>query len=277
MKPTRSYQSFPLKAFAASLFVTIGVAATVAPSFADAPSGGATVHDAQNPVANIIALPIQNNTYFDSGPYKRTANTLLLQPVYPFKLSEDWNLITRTIIPVISQPRLSLQTGGKSGLGDIQSQLFLSPAHPGEIIWGIGPQLLLPTATDKRLGANRLGGGISAVALTIQNPWLFGALVNNLWAGSGQRRVNELTINPFAFYNFPNGWYLFSSPVITANWADAVQNKRWTVPLGGGLGPLFKIANQAINARFQFFDNVERPTYAPHYQMQLQIQFLFPK
>jgi len=256
----------------------VAAAATTTPSLAQSSAAGGTAHDAQNPIANIISLPFQNDTYFESGPYRRTANALLIEPVYPIKLDEDWNVITRTIVPLVYQPRLSPTAGSQFGLGNIEPQFYLSPAHPGDIIWGVGPQLWLPTATARTLGVNKWGAGPAAVAVKIQDPWLYGALLNNVWAGtSGTRRVNQLTLNPFAFYNFPTGWYLFSSPVITANWHDAPQDKHWTLPLGGGVGRLFKIGNQPINARFQFFDNVERPNYAPRYELQLQIQFLFPK
>ena len=265
-----------------SLCLTLTIAALCAPSLAQASTAGAAAHDAQNPIANVISLPFQNDTYFETGPYRRTANALLVQPVYPIKLNDDWNVITRTITPLVYQPRLAPFAGSEAGLGNLEPQFYLSPTHPGNIIWGVGPALWLPTATDKTLGVNKWGGGPAAVVLTIHDPWLVGALVNNVWAGSeGARRVNQMTLNPFVFYNFSTGWYLFSSPVITSNWRNVSIDrltlyKGWTVPIGGGVGRLFKIGDQPINARFQFFDNVERPNYAPRYELQLQIQFLFP-
>jgi len=243
---------------------------------ADAESDSELAKQTQNPVANLISVPFQNNTYFDAGPYHRTANALLIEPVIPFKLDDDWLLITRTIVPLLYQPRISPSQGETFGLGDMEPQFYLSPAHPGSIIWGFGPELVLPTATDKTLGVRRFGGGPAAVALTIQGPVVAGALVNNVWTGyQDGRRINEMTLNPFFFYNLRRGWYLCSSPVITADW-DSESRNIWTVPVGGGIGRLFKIGGQSINARVQGLYNVSRPDYAPSWQLQFQIQFLFP-
>jgi len=236
-------------------------------------------NDAQNPIANIVTVPFQNNTYFSAGPYHHALNDLLVEPVYPFRINDDWNIVTRTIIPITYQPRFSPDYGPEFGLGNIVPQAYLVPSHPGPIIWGAGAQLFTPTATNKfvdTVAVDKWGGGPAAVALTIQGPWLVGLLANNAWAGSGRVRVNEMTLNPFVFYNFPNAWYLVSSTVITSDWT-APGNNKWTVPIGGGVGRVFKIAGQALNARVQAFYEVERPTYGPRWQVQAQLQFLFPK
>ncbi len=113
-------------------------------------AGAAAAKDAaQNPLANTISVPFQNNTFFNARPYRRTENGLLIQPVIPFKLTEGWNLITRTIVPVIYQPPVSPSQGSEFGLGNVNPQFFLSPAGSGQIIWGGGPQLWLPTVTNK--------------------------------------------------------------------------------------------------------------------------------
>lgn len=249
-------------------------------SVAQSPPGDSTdavVHAAQNPVASVISVPFQNNTYFNLGPYHRSADVLLVQPVIPFKLNDDWNLITRWITPVvIDRPRISPSEGQEFGLGNLEPQFYLSPAHPGKIIWGVGPQVVVPTATDKTFGVRRWGGGPAAVALTIQGPWVGGLLANNAWTGrENGRRFNEMTLNPFVNYNLPHGWYLASSPVITADW-EAESSNRWTVPVGGGFGRVFKIGEQRVNARIQGLYNVVRPDYAPDWQLQVQVQFLFP-
>jgi hypothetical protein len=237
-------------------------------------------HDAQNPVASVISLPFQNNTNFDTGPYHKTEDILIVEPVIPFKLSEDWNLITRTIVPLAELPQLQPNHGSTFGLGNIEPQFYVSPAHPGNFIWGAGAQLWLPTATDDALGVNHWGAGPAFAGLTIQGPWVVGALANNIWvssssAGSDRRRVNELTVNPFINFNLPGGWYLSTSPVITADWT-AKPNERWTVPLGGGAGRLFRIGGLPVNARVQLLSYVVRPTYTPSWLMQAQIQLLFP-
>jgi hypothetical protein len=251
-----------------------------APSAAAVPAASEdkekALHDAQNPIANTISVPFQNNTYFTAGPLHKTANVLIIEPVIPMKLNEDWNVIGRYITPIEYVPRVSPDQGSEFGLGNLQPEFYLSPAHSGSVIWGVGPKLYLPTATNQALGINRMGGGPAAVALTIQGHWVAGLIANNVWAGSGKERVNQMTLNPFVDYNMKNGWYFVSAPVITSNWV-AKSSDRWTVPLGGGIGRMFKIGDQAVNARFQGLYNVVRPDYAPSWQLQLQVQFLFPK
>jgi hypothetical protein len=246
------------------------------PAPADAESTNALREAAQNPIANVISVPFQNNMNFGVGPYDRTQNVLNIQPVIPFKLTEDWNLITRWITPVVYQPQLSPQDGPEFGLGNIQPAFFLSPTKPTNgIVWGVGPQFYLPTATDKTLGVNKWGAGPAFVALTLQEPWVVGALINNVWAGTGANRVNQMLVQPFANYNLPDGWYLTSSPVITANWV-APESNRWTVPLGGGVGRLFKVDKLPVNAQVQAFYDAVRPIGAPSWTLRFQVQLLFP-
>ena len=256
---------------------TVKMAPPVAaePEAAAGPSADKLREAAQNPVANMISLPFQNNTNFNYGPYNKAQNVLNIQPVIPVKVTQDWNLITRWVTPVIAQPRLSPTEGAEFGLGNIQPSFFLSPANPGKIIWGVGPALWLPTASAKTLGVNKWGAGPSAVALTIQGPWVFGALVNNIWAGTQGQRVNQLLIQPFLNYNLPHGWYLTTSPVITSNWL-AQSGDRWTVPVGGGFGRLFKVDKLPINAQIQAFYNVVKPQDGATWSLRFQIQALFP-
>jgi hypothetical protein len=239
-------------------------------------SVGVTSADAQSPLASVVSVPFQDNTYFDAGPYKGTVNALLVQPVVPFKLGDNWEVISRTIMPIIYAPRTSPSNGATFGLGNVQPQFYLTPAHPGSVIWGVGPQLWLPTATDKTLGNNHFGAGPAAVVLAIRGHWLYGFLANQVWAGNSKGRTNQFTFQPFVFYNMAHGWYLTSTPVATAQWEEAGRNV-WTVPVGGGAGRLFKVGSQPINMRFEAFNNVHRPDYAPSWQVQFQIQFLFPK
>jgi hypothetical protein len=239
----------------------------------DAPAAS-DAQQAQNPIANVISIPIQNNTYLNDGPYRYTANILVIQPVIPISISDDWNLISRWVTPIAALPRVSPTQGNKFGLGNMEPEFYFSPTHVGDVIWGIGPKLWLPTATDKALGLNKWGAGPTAVVLTIQGPWLYGVLANNVWAGSGTQKANQLTINPFANYNFSDGWYLSSSDLITANWM-AKSGQQWTVPIGGGVGRLFRAGSLPINARFSVFNNVVHPQGAPNWQLQLQIQLLF--
>jgi hypothetical protein len=121
-----------------------------------------------------------------------------------------------------------------------------------------------------------VGAGPAAAALANNGPWLFGIIANNVWAGSGKERVNQMTLSPFIYYHLKAGWYFVSSPVITSNWA-ATLSDGWTVPVGGGIGRLIKIDNQAVNTRIQGLYNAVRPDFGATWQLQVQVQFLFPK
>jgi hypothetical protein len=232
----------------------------------------------QNPVADLISVPLQSNFNFGTGEKEAMVYVLNIQPVIPIKLTEDWNLITRTIMPVVYQPSLFPGSESAWGLGDLNPTLFLSPAKPGALIWGVGPTFTFPTATDPKLGSGKWSAGPAAVALTMQGPWVLGALANQQWsfAGWGDRDVSQLLIQPFINYNLPDGWYLTSSPIITANW-KADSGDKWTVPVGAGVGKLFRLGKLPVNIQLQALYNVEKPKDASDWQLRFQVQFLFSK
>ena len=234
---------------------------------------------AQNPIAKMISLPFENDFNLRTGYKNEDSYVLQIKPVVPFKVSDDWEVITRTILPVIQLPSLAPGVGAKSGLGDIQESLFLSPAKTHDIIWGVGPVFSFPTATDHLLGTGKFSAGPTAVALDIRGPWLFGVLAQNefSFAGAGGRDdVNQMLIQPFVNYNLPHAWYLTSSPIITANWHGSSDN-RWLVPVGGGFGKIFHFGKLPVNAYIQAFANVERPHGTTPVALRFQLQFLFPK
>jgi hypothetical protein len=235
---------------------------------------------AQNPIANLISLPFQNNTSFGVGEFDRAQNILNIQPVIPFELSEDLNLITRWIVPLVSQPDVMQANGSTFGLGDINPSFFFSP-DTGDMLWGFGPTFVLPTATSKKTGAGKWGAGPSVVGVYTDGPWLVGFLINNIWTfgGDGQRPDgSKLLAQPFINYNLPDGWYLTTSPVFTADWKADADN-RWSVPLGGGVGKVTVFQGfPPINVQIQGFGNVVTPDAAgPAGSLRLQIQLLFPK
>jgi hypothetical protein len=229
---------------------------------------------AENPVAAAISLPLQNNTYYGVGPYRRAENELLIEPVVPIRISANWMVISRTILPVVVVPRLSASAEVDYGLSNIQPQFYLSPVHTGRFVWGVGPQLWLPTATDDKLGINKWGGGPAAVGLFRSGHLLAGTLIGNEFAGVNHVHENQMTINWFVFYNVKHGWYVLTTPIVTADWT-AERDQRWTVPVGGGAGKIFKIGNQPLNARAQFFNDVRTTAGGSDWQMQIQLQFLF--
>jgi len=235
---------------------------------------------AQNPVGNLISLPFQNNTNFNVGPYSGTQNVLNIQPVIPVAINKDWNLITRTILPVISMPKLSPSDDRENGLGDTTFTAFLSPAQPHGLIWGLGPVFQLPTDTNG-LGNANWGMGASGVVLKMEkgSPWVYGVLVNNVWSLSSHKRggaYNNGLIQPFVNYNFPDGFYLTSAPIATVAW-KAESSQQWTVPLGGGVGKIFHLGKLPVNTQLSAYYNVVHPDDAANWQIRFQVQLMFPK
>ena len=204
----------------------------------------------QNPIADLVSVPFQSNTNFNAGPFNRTQEVLNIQPVVPLHINADWNLISRTIMPVISQPS-PIFNSNTNGIGDITQEFFFSPTHPGPLIWGVGPVFTIPSATDPILGTGKVLFGPTAVVLVTPGHWVIGVLVNNQWSVGGnplRQNVNEFLAQPFVNYNMAHGWYLTSSPVITANWL-AAPGQQWTVPIGGGFGRIFKLGDQPVSAQ----------------------------
>jgi hypothetical protein len=163
----------------------------------------------------------------------------------------------------------------------MQPTFFLSPKKPGKLIWGVGPIIQLPTATNTFLGQGKLGMGPAVVALVQPGHWTIGALANNVWsvAGSGSRpAVNQFLLQYFINYNLKKGWYITSAPILTANWK--VDNGRWIVPFGGGVGRIMKFGFQPVNISASFYGNAVHPATgfsSSSWSMRLQIAFLFPK
>ena len=234
----------------------------------------------QNPIADLISLPFQYNTFFGTGPKGKTQNTLLVQPVIPMEMNKDWNFIARPIIPFIDQPAFTDTQHRNQGLGNVQFQGFFSPKEKvGDWILGFGPNLEFPTNSgpDGRFGSDNWSAGPAFVALQMKGPWVYGGLFTHLWSYHGNDpEVNLTSIQPFINYNLEDGWYLSSSPIILADWS-ADSRQRWTIPIGGGFGRVFKIGKQPINASVRAYHNLESPRNGSDWQLQFQISFLFPK
>jgi len=264
---------------AALVLVLAGVAGAEETA-ASAHDSDTLVKQTQNPVANLISVPFQSNFNFGAGSKDEMVYILNVQPVIPIKLNEHWNLITRTIMPIINQPSLFPGVDDAFGLGDINPTFFFSPAKPSKFIWGVGPTMTLPTASRSLLGSGKWSAGPAAVGLFMDGPWVAGALANQQWsfAGWGDEDVNALLIQPFINYNLPHSWYLVSAPIMTANFS-AGDGDHWTVPLGGCAGKLWRVGKVGlpINTQLQAFYNVVTPDFGPDWQLRFQLQFLFPK
>jgi hypothetical protein len=276
-----------VKIFAASI---LGFALMLVPSAGQSAEaeegGGADLRAAvQNPISSLISLPFKFS--FDYGAPNGEASFLNIQPVVPVTAGK-WNLVNRLILPVIDSPGQVAGTppipnpipgNGATGIGDANYTLFFSPVEYDKWIWGVGPSITAPTATDDQIGSGKWSAGPSAVALTQPSWGTVGGLVRQLWsfAGSSNRsEVNQLLLEPFVNYNLLNGWYLITDLVITANW-NASSGNQWSVPLGGGAGKLFKIGNQAMNVRGEAYYYVVSPDSGPDWQWGFTVQLLFPK
>jgi hypothetical protein len=234
----------------------------------------------QNPVANLISLPLQSNTFFNIGENDRTAWVMNIQPVIPVHAGPV-NIITRTIFPLRYGPDVFEPSGGTFGTGDTTFTAFVTPAKPGKLIFGAGPVALFPTASDKALGTEKWGLGPSAVVLTMRGPWVMGVLVSQLWSVGGADERNDISgflTQYFINYNLPHGWFITSAPIITANWKRPDGNK-WVVPFGGGFGKVFRVGSQAMNFNTQIFYNAVKPDDFPssNIEWRFQLNFLFPK
>ncbi len=230
----------------------------------------------QNPVASLISLPFQNNIDTGIGPFDRTRNTLNIQPVIPASLGGA-TLIVRTIVPIITQP--IGETDSKTGLGDINMSLFVTPAKPGKVVYAVGLATGLPTATDDVLGTKKLSVGPSFLVMVQPGSWTIGGLVQNTWSVAGDEDrgdVNFLFSQIFVTKNLSNGWYVNTAPVITANW-EAASGNQWTVPLGLGAGRLTRIGARPVNFQVGAYNYVVSPDGGPDWQFRAQVVLLFPR
>lgn len=229
---------------------------------------------AQNPIANLMSFPFQNNTNFKIGPdSNRTQNILNIQPVIPLF---HGRLITRTIFPLIWNPDYTQESGSNFGFGDILFTAFYSPKTEG-LTWGVGPVFQFPTGGPD-FGTGKWCAGASVVGLVMPGKWVVGALINNVWSFAGQENradVNFMTFQPFVNYNLPNFYFTFS-PIVTANWA-ADTDDQWTVPLGLGLGKLIKLGGKLpVNLNASYYYNVVTPDFGAQYQVRLLAAVLLP-
>jgi hypothetical protein len=270
----------PINTAGLAALLCAGSLATIAPAHAEM-SAEELAKLAQNPVGNLISLPFQNNTNFNYGPEKGTQNILNIQPVIPISVNEDWNVITRTILPVIWQPSLGPGIDSNTGIGDTTFTAFLSPAKPGEWIWGVGPVVQLPTNSTAVLGNKNWGMGASFVVLHLAHgdPWVYGALVNNVWSLTSDKQGGSYSnglIQPFVNYNFEGGLYLTTAPIWTVDW-KADGGNQWTLPLGGGVGKIFHLGKLPVNTQISAYYNVVKPDFGANWQLRAQVQLMFPK
>jgi hypothetical protein len=231
----------------------------------------------QNPVAALISVPIQNNWDFGIGPAHAMKYTANIQPVVPLSISDDWDLIIRTILPVIYAE--SQVKGGENhaGLGDTTQSFFFSPKAPvGGWILGAGPVGYYPTATEEALGGGKWGAGPTAVALQQTHGFTYGILANQIWSFAGQQdraNINSTFLQPFVSFTTKTYTTFGANTESTYNW----ENSQWTVPLNFTVQQLVKIGKQPIAFQFGYRYYAEKPAGGPDWGLRFTITFLFPK
>lgn len=233
-----------------------------------------------NPVAALISVPFQANYDGDIGPLDEGERwTLNIQPVVPISLNEDWNMISRTIVPLVDQQDIFPGAGSQSGVGDILQSLFFSPVEPTASgwIWGAGPALLLPTGSDDLLTADKWAAGPSLVVLKQDGPWTYGGLVNHLWSYAGEddrADVNASFLQPFATYTTPDAVSMTLQTEATYNW----DSEEWTVPVMGVVAKVFNFGGQLVSLGAGVRYYADSPDSGPEgWGGRVAATFLFPK
>jgi hypothetical protein len=236
----------------------------------------ALAKETQNPVADLVTIPIQFNWNTGGGLGDQTLQVINIQPVLPLALDDDWLLVSRTIVPLVNVP---LASGDRStGIGDIQEQLYLTAAKPGSVIWGFGPVFSFPTATNNALTTGQFALGPDFVILTMPGRWVIGAIANQLWRIGGSENttaINSFFVQPFINFNLHRGWSFSTAPSITADW-NAPSGQEWTVPLGMGVSKVSLIGKQPVNLSLQYYHNVVRPDNGPADVVRMVFALLYP-
>ena len=233
-----------------------------------------------NPIADLITVPIQVN--YDQGIGPADDGTKIatnVQPVIPIKVNEDWNLITRTIVPIVHQEDIYPGAGSQFGLGDINLTLFFSPLKPsaGGMIWGAGPVFLLPTATDSLLGAKKWTAGPAGVVIMMRGPWTMGMLANHVWSYAGDNKRQDISntfIQPFISYTWPSAWTVSAQSESNYNWKD----KKWSVPINVSLSRLVRIGKLPVSLSGGMGYWAQSPANGPQdFRFRLQANIVLPK
>lgn len=228
-----------------------------------------------NPVASLISVPFQGNYDCCFGEAGGGRYVLNIQPVIPFKLSDDLTLITRTIVPIIDQEETTRGAGGASGLGDITQSFFLAPP-PGSngVIWAAGPVFLWPTGTSA-LGSKKWGIGPTIVVLKQSGHITVGALANQIWSYAGEEGrpgVSRMLLQPFFSYQYPNSTTISINAETTYDW----QARQWTIPVNFGVSHIYRISSQLVSLGAQARIYLDSPDSQPGWGARLTATFLFP-
>ncbi|MGD2128200.1 MAG: transporter [Lysobacterales bacterium] len=233
-----------------------------------------------NPVAALISVPFQLNWDDNIGPADEGSRlTLNVQPVIPISLNDDWNVISRTILPVVNQQDIFPGAGDQFGLGDTVQSVFFSPKAPSDSgwIWGVGPVLLLPTGTDDLLTADKWGAGPTGVALKQVGPWTYGALVNHIWSFAGDSSRNDISstfLQPFVSYTTPQAISFAFNVESTYDW----KSEQWNVPANLVVSKVTKLGGQLISVQGGLRYYLDSTDTGPEgLGLRFAVTLLFPK
>ena len=267
---------------AAIVAATAALAQTKEAAPAQAQGGGDASELAKqlsNPIASLVSVPFQANWDFSVGPDNDTRFLVNFQPVMPFSINKDWNLIARVIVPILSQP--SLVAGGEAtfGLSDLLFSAFFSPAQPGKFIWGVGPALLLPTTSDPFLGTEKWAIGPTYVILKQSGPWTYGGLANRLWSFAGDDNradVNQTYVQPFLAYGTKTGVTYNVSSETAANW-EAPSGEEWTVPIVFNVSKVLRLGRRPLSVGVGAGYYFDQPQGGPEWKFRSTLTLIFPK
>jgi len=233
-----------------------------------------------NPVANLISVPLQGNYDGEIGPARDGDRfTLNVQPVIPITLNEEWNVISRTILPITHQHDIAPGSGTQFGLGDTLQSLFFSPKAPTSngVIWGAGPALLIPTGTENLLSGRKWGAGPTAVVLKQHGSWTYGFLVNHIWSFAGddsRSSISNTFLQPFVAHTTKDAWTYTLNAESTYDW----KAEQWSVPINAVVSKLIKFGSQPVSLGAGVRYWADSPDSGPHgWGVRLVVTFLFPK
>jgi hypothetical protein len=242
---------------------------------AQAEEGGTSIaeltQERLNPLAT--AYNLQGTMSFGFARHQDVQPTFTLQPLIPLPLTEDWRLVTRTDLSIIDLPG----PDGVTGLGDLTTSLFLTPTRTGKWVWGAGPIFQFPTATNEALGTGKWSAGPTGVLVYVDGPWLNGILVSHLWSFAGQSDREDVSLTTIELkfsYQFSNGWYVQTNPVMTYDW-KAPAGEGWTIPVGFDVGKVFQVGSMGITLQLGAYYNAKKPPGTADWTLETSVTLTF--